>query len=1534
MTTQEHPQQRYIVTFIVALIACIIPSLLLWAGIDLGSSDSTLTANTHGVDQSLALPALQNLGSITHALLEWTSVSLAVMVSLLCMIHYYHRKDVALPIVATALLCAGLMDAFHTLAATGYLEAAVDAQELIPFTWALSRCFTAIIIGAGVGISLLLQQGFNNVKVSWGTMTGISIAFVIVTMLSMLACLHSDYLPQTTFENTFISRPYDVLPLGIFAFSVPLVWYWLQHGPSYFRYALLLSLIPQIAAQLHMAFGSTALFDHHFNSAHALKALSYLVIGFGIFSDLVRLPVSQQGNVNHTNNTITLHTASDNQNNATTRPLSVIFPLYTFALTLLTCFLVGLIYYQESENILIQQETSDLKNQSTLTRHLLHNAYSQAYEDVLFLSDINSIQALIVATRLKQEDAIRLHKKNTTNTFLNKLQAKSNYHKIRLIGIDDDGLEIIRVDRNNHQYTITPASKLQQKGGRTYFIEAIKRNIGEVYFSKVELNREHGEISLPHQQVIRVATPIYDNHTGELFGIISISINFEKLINNLKEDLAASTQLHISNNEGYYLFHENPNKTFGFEFGKNIVIQNDFPELSKYLSDKNKKPTLIPNLQGPNNTNHVANFQAMQLSELGVDKTYYILLTYDKTLHNRNISEARNKSLLLGATFSLFALGIALLTARSLLKPLNTLTQAMDYYKDHRQLIQLPTSAKDEAGKIARIFEELINRQNQHEQELLASKKYIEGISRNVSSLLAYVDNHETYKFANNSYENWYAQEPGEITGKTIKDVIGTKNYGTIKPYIDKVLNGENIEYEADITLPNGNKKSIRAAYTPDIKDGKTIDGFFVSVEDITLIKNNERQLEEYAKDLEFQTWALEEAKEKAESSTQAKSEFLANMSHEIRTPMNGVIGMLGLLKNSHLNRQQQHYLTLANDSAESLLTIINDILDFSKIEANKLELEEINFNLIEQLEHFASTMSMRLLEKPVELLLKIPANTPTFVIGDPGRLRQILTNLVSNAIKFTEKGEIIISVSFEPAQISNNEFYTPNFLFSIEDTGIGIAKHRIDSLFNAFTQEDASTTREFGGTGLGLSICQQLCQLMHGDISVTSTKGKGSCFKARIFLPISDTEKLDNEINLLNNNVLIVDDNRTNRFILREQLEQASAHVVEADCAEQALIILSEQPNQFFSLAILDMQMPRMTGIDLANEIRKQSKYSTLKLIMMSSLVESEEISILTNLDFSAYLTKPVRPSIFYETINDVMNGKNLLKQEISVVDIQQSLCFDRQRARILLAEDNPINQEVALGILEDIGLTADIASNGEEVIHALNMSPSSAPYQLILMDCQMPEMDGYEATQYIRAHKELGYMNIPIIAMTANAMKGDREKCLTVGMNDYISKPIDIDKLYNLLSHWLKAFTHKSDATSDHSNTANTPTELENQLDTSMEQSVWDKSALLKRVRNKWERAEVLIRMFLSDSDDRMKELTEAINHCNGTRIKESAHALKGSSGNLGGVELQNLLATIETMGRESENTDCRSQLPALEAAYQRLINTLKGALADGNN
>jgi PAS domain S-box-containing protein len=666
--------------------------------------------------------------------------------------------------------------------------------------------------------------------------------------------------------------------------------------------------------------------------------------------------------------------------------------------------------------------------------------------------------------------------------------------------------------------------------------------------------------------------------------------------------------------------------------------------------------------------------------------------------------------------------------------------------------------------------------------------------------------------------------------------------------------------------------------------------------------KEAEDALRVYARDLEI-------ARKRAEEATRAKSEFLANISHEIRTPMNALVGMTELALATRISREQREYLTAIQGSADALLTLVNDLLDFSKIEARKLQLDRVGFNLRDVLEDTVRVLAPRAQQTGIELACHINRDVPDALVGDPLRLRQIVLNLVGNAIKFTEHGEVLLR-----AQAESHREGSVQLRFSVADTGIGIPPEKQAAIFEAFSQADRSTTRRYGGTGLGLAISAQLVELMGGNILVESELGRGSTFHftARFEVRQPGIQKPAGWRTLTDLPVLIVDDNATNRRILEEVFTNWHMRPVVVENGAAALVTLEEsvRVNQPFAVVLLDGHMPGMDGFAVAERITQDGSYAGIKLVMLTSPGQPDDVARCRKLGISAYLTKPIKQSELFDVIIDAI-GQPMVERPRAPQRRNRTRPAQR-RLHVLVAEDNQVNQLVAMRILQKLGHQVTVVGNGREALVAVQ----AGKFDLIVMDVQMPEMDGLEATIAIRAWEKTAGTHTPILAMTAHAMKGDLERCLAAGMDGYTSKPIRIRDLEQAIAQLTTPPRARKKPVSEESRA----------------DGVIDHAALLDGVDGNSPLLRELVRVFFADSPRGLEEIKKAVRRGDAKALQRAAHTLKGSVGNFTAKKAFESCQRLETMGRNGD-LDAAGEVCATLERELTVLNVELRKLARGS-
>ncbi|MBV1909050.1 MAG: response regulator [Kangiellaceae bacterium] len=1814
------------IQLLAVLFASGLPFLLNQFGIDFASSSLSISELLSDSQSTYKAQIFEFMaGPLHHAFLEWSAVSIAIITAIASLIHYYNNKDIAVPIIGLALLCAGFTDAFHTLAATHILSSSAPNSDFIPFTWAFSRIFNVSLMIIGVFLSMWLEKNSSNERNNLLIVGGIGISFVVLAVSSVTLAATSESLPRTTFPLALITRPYDVLPMALFLFAGAIVWNWFKANKKPVVYALLLSVIPEVATQAHMSFGSVGLFDNHFNIAHSLKILAYGIILIGILVDLFHVKtIDDSKNKKESLNLVKQkidNTGKILHVGKASRPQAVMIPLAAFTLSVIISVSVATSFYVDAESLIKEKQLNVMEAESIFVQPLLSNFFRHVHNDILLISGTEPVTNFVESSVGNKED-LSVWQGRVRNIFTHFMKNKSKYLSIRFAGLEESGTELLKVLRTEDSLIVTASyNELYQIGAEKYFQQALKMSDSGVHFSDIQLEQISRELRSTNTPVIHVTSPIYNPSNGDLFGFIIMDVDFSHFVSELIEAGHKSNEFYLANMRGDYLMHPDSNKILGFELGNSYPMQTEFPQVSGFDS----RSTDVHFVNEINQPTKVDGSKSDIYQRLGIHRTLklkefnnysvQLIVTYDYGEVQNELIDFRIQSFMLGAALSVLALGLATFFSRRLTAPLLRTIKALEYFEETHELEGLPTKSKDEAGVLARCFHNVLAMRLVKEKELEEQKFAIDQ-----HAIVAITDVQGTIQFVNKKFQDISGYDESELIGKNHrilnsgfhpielwKEMYRTIASGNVWNAELKNINKNGDNYWVDTTiipfLGENNKPVRYIAIRTDITERKksetelldtqvllrktlasTDNGIIVTDEKGNVIQGNKRfmelwkipksmslrndisELKEYianqlqnpkefiheinqlhgdatqeyfhtidfldgrvlemlskpmliGKEKLYRVWSVRDvtrrvntsrqqkmalqtarikldistalssgdtlsdkigaalisilsldgsstiaragiylsdnefgrlelcgyigsfstdflksesniesgtgiigeamkigniltsdnmatdsrvssnlselknkgifvvplldqlqrdnqalgalflitdaapnksdeqlsllreigemlaltilndrvkseldfAREKALESSNLKSEFLASMSHEIRTPMNGVLGMLGLLLNSDLNDEQQRKAGIAQSSAQSLLSLINDILDFSKVDAGKLELEIIDFDLRKILGEFSESIALKTQEKGVEYILDVTGLDDSVVRGDPSRIRQILTNLVGNSVKFTEQGEILVRVRLEE---QDGDELRLNCVVS--DTGVGIPKDKQDSLFELFSQADASTTRKYGGTGLGLSIVKKLCLMMGGDIAVKSKEGEGSQFSFHIKLGRSSHSKnVLPQVELDRLSILIVDDNATNCEVLATQLKHWGASVSVAKSGEQALRLCHRKVDQqsLFDVAILDMQMPEMDGAELGKLFKQNEQFASMKLVMMTSMSYRGDETFFANIGFSAYFPKPATTSDLFAALAIVVDGGAALEHASPLVTEQYVSTLERhfdhdgnltsklswpEKLRIMIVEDNQINQEVARGILEDFGLFADVAENGEEAMNMLITAGEKEPYTFIFMDCQMPVMDGYTASRLIR-NAEAGdrYIEIPIVAMTANAMKEDKEKCLDAGMSEYISKPIEPIKLYQKLSIWFEPVAIKNSETKNSTNQVNNKQERitvqentgSDSTDNLIDDMIWDKAAAYKRVLGKDKLMDSLIAMFIKSMPKYMSDLTIAIDANDVEAVRHNAHTIKGVAANLSAIKVQARTAELESAAKESNSKNFRT-------------------------
>jgi PAS domain S-box-containing protein len=1661
---------------------CSLPIILNWLGISFSSPVAHV--ESYALDGSAIVREeliYALAGDFHHALLEWSAVTIALISAFICLVHYKTYHAIYVAILGLAFFIAGLIDAFDTLVATRVIGNDTPIANFVPFTWAISRLFTSVIVVVAVLTSIWLarQSASINAKLARRTLFITGILFPLVAVLVMYTVLNLEQLPKTVNPGALISRPYDLIPLAIFVMSATLVWNWNRqlNSRSSVRRALLISFIPLIMAQTHMAFGSTQLFDNNFNIAHFLKVVAYLTVLVGLLSDF---KVRNEAKVLPTHK----RESEPDKNFISDKlleigkakwPLSLRLPAIAFLMALILTGIIGSLFYTETVRVVTEKNQQFLAEKNRQIKTVITVVYKEMFDHLNFIRRFPAIETINDQLKLDSFADTSSEMAELTQLSSNFLTNRIIYTGIRYFDIKSR-TNLFQLTKNNNKLSTNDEKKAMIGQSLPFFEQLNTGTKNTILFSEIMPTQQPDLRGF--SQKFEVALPIFSSDNHDLERLLIVEVNFDRFMQLIEMLALKDIDLFIENSSHRLIYH--PRRLSHFK-KKNTSLSGVFSEMplpGQRISESNQAKAI--NFVEVSNPDISKNktwslYQEFQDTTFGKGHrfTWLILPTDNKLIGELREIEYRSIILSLGLAF--IALALSLFGARKIAAPLSKMTEIVSKNHTKNVLNELPIKSSDEIGVLARGFYNLqiqkLFKDREVEEHQFALDQHAIVVATNVNGDIIFVNSkfeaisgYQSSELLGKKYEMLYSKDQeksyfaamyqelslgnvwrSEISNRS-KDgnvywldtsvVPFIKDNGDIYQYIsictditdqknsEQALINEKQRMELIISsasvgiwdwnldsgemtvnerwanmlgysraelAPISNQTWNRLCFSADViksnkalekhwnevtehyqcetrmrhKDGHTM--WIMDTGKVVAWNNKNKPIRMIGTQLDISKTKMDEirlidAKEKAEKAMLAKSEFFASMSHEIRTPMNGVLGMLGLIMGTQLDERQQHYTSLARSSAVSLLSIIDDILDISKIEAGKIQIEKVPFDLIEMMGNFAESTAYRAQQKNIELILDMTEVNLNMVVADVHRIRQVLSNLVGNAIKFTESGEINIAVFLN----KNNERKWVLHC-DVSDTGHGIAKENIDKLFDSYSQIDSSTTRKFGGTGLGLAIVKQLVGLMEGSVSATSKIGYGSTFSFELKVEV-EQEEVNDKLSHRGEkqNILIVDDNENARKVLDKQLAKWGAKTTVASSGKRALELLqeyqsgttttgraelaeSQQSISSFSLVLIDMNMKPMDGLQLARIIRQEQSYDNIHLVMMTSMEGSRDFYKIRDIRNMTYFPKPATSVDLLRTLQWEELEHPSFSLESAKEGSSKQKFFD---TKILLVEDNPINQEVALGILTDMGIEVEVAEDGLEAYNI--MASGEKTFDLVLMDCQMPILDGYQSTEKIRLYEVENLIDpTPIIALTANALRGDKQNCINAGMNDYLSKPVDPilleSKIISFLpsekyrislkqetnTKTLRISAHEKnktdrkialrDDTSDSSELREPKMEGELPLSESNKPEDWDKQGLMARVRGNEKLAAKLVDLFRTDLPGLREHLKLSIEEDMLVDVIAHSHRIKGSAANLSADKVSSIAATIEKRARLGDLQGVKLCMNEFDSSVEELMKLL---------
>ncbi|GAB2686975.1 ATP-binding protein [Aliiglaciecola aliphaticivorans] len=1117
---------------------------------------------------------------------------------------------------------------------------------------------------------------------------------------------------------------------------------------------------------------------------------------------------------------------------------------------------------QLKNNILLSvEETQRLTNNRIDTQ--IQQSLSKYRNDLRFLFGTPPIEG--VANTIGQNNQFdgstyEQWKKRLETIFVAFVENNSEYEQMRFIGTENDGKELVRVERTGGGIKVVNSAYLQKKGDRDYYAQSTQLSAGQIYLSGISLNREFGRIEFPYRPMLRLSIPLF-NHQMERLGFLILNINASEFLNSIQALVDKPNQLALTDSNGFFLVHPKPELMF-----------------SKDL-------------------NPDANWDNYHNAKLELDsESDFSSLQY---FSNGNFYSSAKK-LIVSGDFEDGFLVSHIMTPESVIKALAMERRTYVYTVLFIILAVLAVVlAAFQRG--LRKSQELAEARAESDAIVNGSQDAIFGLTKDgrISSW-------------NRAAKSLFGLDFARVKGKPVDQLSLFPDFNFVE-LLNKLTAGK-VQQPFETSLRQNENIKLLVSLSEILKDGVEYSGVAVIIRDITSLRKADEKIRKANAELEIKVAQRTEQLEKASN---VKSAFISNISHEMRTPLNGIIGTLNLIKKEPLSEQQMQYLEMTEVSVNSLAVLINDILDLSKIEAGKLDLEHKAFNPSKLIESLCGSMAVKAQEKGLEFILDSIDIECESIVSDPHRYAQIVTNILNNAIKFTEQGHILVTAKSKQV---NGRFCLLEC--SVSDTGIGIAKENQQRLFNAFSQEDSGTASKYGGTGLGLSICKQLSHLLNGQVTFESEKGKGSTFCFEVKIPNANVTFKNAEKYLNGQFVSILVENSKLHQSLSNLVNKLGATVLPDSDLSEYLESKAEIPKQLPDIVIVDQVDPRAQLLEHRWEELNEGTKNTEKVVMLFNAVDAK--TMFKRLK-PIYLSKPVSVSEFLLKYVDKKHqtpGNVTEQQRNKMLNLDVYSGSKLTGARVLVVDDNEINVEVAVGILKPTTVETVRAANGQEAIQKLQASViNGKAIHCVLMDCQMPVLNGYEATTQIR-NGEAGeeYRHIPIIAMTANAMLGERQKCLDAGMNDYVTKPISAEKLISKLTSWVLSVFKPDVKVIDEGE--------ENRLSTEHPAStceVWDKDGALTRLMHNQTLLNKICRIFLESSAGKIQTLRESVANRDAEQTSQLSHSLKGVSGDLGGMRLHGIFGNIELEALKTNFAAIDSLLVKMEQEYDIFVGLI---------